>query len=388
MSASAETGEEGGGGVRLTVDIEGLNLEKLLRAAAQEGMMLGQVRRLEARTMRASLPVWQVKPLRALCERFGWELRESGAGPLVRAARFLRRRCMLAAGMALCAALVYVSSQMILAVNIEGARENVAEVRAFLQEAGVRPGRFKRMLSLDDLRGQLALRLPGLAFVGARYAGSTLMIDCQPAREGEQTMLGGSGMDIVAAQPGIITHIIAGSGTPQVEVGQAVRKGQVLISGQERTQGGEWRAVQAQGQVDARVWARGDARVSLFAQRTVETGQTRERITLKTPWSERVVKDAQPFETQDTSTRREPVVGLYLPLWREIETFAEITVVREAREKGDAASMAQGAAEEIAKKQCPLNALILDKWVDYSMIDDEFVYATVVLEYEDSIMTR
>lgn len=374
--------------MRLTVDIEGLNLEKLLRAAAQGGITLRQARRLEGRTMRVSLPFWQMKALRALCERFGWELREHSAGPVLRSARFLRRRCMLAAGMLLCAALVYASSQMILAVRVEGAQENVAEVRVFLQEAGVRPGRLKQSFSLDSLREQLALRLPGLSFAGVRYMGSTLLVDCQPAREGEQVMIAGSGMDIVATQSGIITHIYAGSGTPQVEVGQAVYKGQVLISGQERTQAGEVRTRQAQGEVRARVWARGDARVSLRVMRTVETGQTRTRVTIKTPWSERVVRDAQPFDEQDQSTRIEPVVGLFLPLWREIETYAEITVVPEAREKGDAASMAQGAAEEIAKKQCPSDAIILDKWVDYSMIDDEFVYATVVLEYEDSIGGR
>ena len=50
--------------------------------------------------------------------------------------------------------------------------------------------------------------------------------------------------------------------------------------------------------------------------------------------------------------------------------------------------MAQGAAQQLAKLKCPSSVEILDKWVDYSMIDDEFVYATVVLEYEQSIAVR
>ena len=82
------------------------------------------------------------------------------------------------------------------------------------------------------------------------------------------------------------------------------------------------------------------------------------------------------------------IVGLYLPLWREIETYAQTEVFSSPRDRGDAASMAQGAAEKIAKDQCPCDALILDKWVNYSMIDNEFVYATVVLEYETAIAGR
>ena len=372
----------------MTVEIEGINLEKLLRAAADGGLVVTHAQRCGPRRMRLRVHAYQMKRLQALCARFGWELREVRAGSLVRAARVLRRRAMLVPSMALAVLLVWLSSQMILAVRIDNAHENIAEVRRVLEDAGVRPGRMKAAFSIDELRTRLALRLPGLSFVGLRYAGSTLVCDCRSATLGEQADVPGEGQDIVAAQPGIITRISASSGTPLVTPGQAVVKGQVLIRGIERTQKGELRAVRAQGQVSARVYAKGEAKVSLTETTTVETGQTRTRVTVHTPWHEHVVRDAQPFDTQDVSRERQVVVGLYLPLWREIETYAQTEVFSSPRDKGDAASMAQGAAEKIAKDQCPYDALILDKWVNYSMIDNEFVYATVVLEYETAIAGR
>ncbi|MBR2111678.1 MAG: hypothetical protein IJ950_01790, partial [Helicobacter sp.] len=69
-------------------------------------------------------------------------------------------------------------------------------------------------------------------------------------------------------------------------------------------------------------------------------------------------------------------VGLYLPLWREKTTYAETQIFEEEQSRSDVASIAQGAAEEIAKKDCPYDALILDKTVDYSMIDNEFIPST------------
>ncbi|MGN0772998.1 MAG: sporulation protein YqfD [Candidatus Ventricola sp.] len=374
--------------MHVTVEIEGINLEKLLRAAADGGLVVTHAQRCGPRRMRLRVRAYQMKRMQALCARFGWELREVRAGSLVRAARFLRRRALLAPSLALGALLVWLSSQMILAVRIDNAHESIAEVRRVLEDAGVRPGRLKAAFSIDELRARLALRLPGLSFVGLRYAGSTLVCDCRSATLGEQADVPGEGQDIVAAQPGIITRISASSGTPLVTPGQAVVKGQVLIRGVERTQKGELRAVRAQGQVSARVYAKGEAKVSLTETTTVETGQTRTRVTVHTPWHERVVRDAQPFDTQDVSRERQVVVGLYLPLWREIETYAQTEVFSSPRDKGDAASMAQGAAEKIAKDQCPYDALILDKWVNYSMIDNEFVYATVVLEYETAIAGR
>lgn len=370
------------------VEIEGLNLEKLLRAAAEAGIPLRDVRRVGARTMRARVSAMHLKALRLLCERYGWVVREREAGLLVGAGRFLLRRCMLAVGAALCVLTVYAASHLLLAVETLHAGAYAAAVREELAAAGAVPGRPKSMISTDALRGRLEYALPGLSFVGVRFAGSTLIVDCREAREGEQAAVPGQGMDIVAGEAGIVTRIWASSGTPQVRPGQAVRAGQVLISGQARTGGGATRPVRAEGQVTARVFARGDARVSLWETRTVETGETRRRVTLFAPWGERVVREAEPFDTQDVSARIEPIVGLYLPAYRRIETFAATQVFRSRRKESDARSMAQGAAEEIAKKQCPTGTEPLDKWTEYSMIDNEFVYATVVIEYERDIARR
>ena len=290
--------------------------------------------------------------------------------------------------MLLCVLLVFVSSQMILRIGIEHTGANAAAVRRVLAQEGVHVGMLKKALELGTLRARLAHALPGLAFAGVEYRGSTLVLTGYQAVEGEELSVAGRGTDIVAARSGIITRISASNGTPVVKPGDAVHKGQVLIAGYERGERGTQIPVIAQGQVSARVYFGGEAQVSLRQSRTVETGQTRTRVTLCTPWFRKVIREAEPYASQDESLERQRIVGLYLPLWREIETFAQTEVFQEARDRGDAASMAQGAAEKIAVKQCPPGALILDKWVNYSMIDNEFVYASVVLEAEASIAGR
>lgn len=374
--------------MRILVHIGGLNLERLLRTASVEGLALGRVRRMDERTMCALVWFWQLGALRRLCARCGWELREVRAGAPVRAARMLADRRMLAAGVAAGVALVYLLSQTVLAVRIDGAGESVAEVRRLLAQEGVAPGRLKAALSISHLQDALALGLPGLSFAGVRFAGSTLVVECEPAREGELLEIAGNSADVVAAQDGIVTRIWVSSGTPLVEPGQAVRKGQVLVRGEERAGGGEPVKTRAQGQVLARVWARGDARASLWRERTVETGETRMRVTLHTPWYERVVVDAQPFDSQDASVRTEPLVGLYLPVYRRIETFAQTVVNKTPRAEEEAKEDARGAAEALAKNKCPSGAEILDKSTEYSKINDEFVCATVILEYERDIASR
>jgi len=373
--------------LHVTVCIEGINLEKLLRTAADSGIVIRSLRRKDTRAMQLRVRADQLKQLQSLCEQSGWDCSIVNTGRFIRFLYLLRTRPVLIPSFLLAVLLVMLSSQMILRIEITGAGKSTAQVRRVLADEAVQPGRMKRFVSLDNLRAQLAYRLPDLAYAGAYYAGSTLVIDCRGAVDGEKLALDGSG-DIVAAQSGIVSRIWASSGTPLVQPGQAVHKGQVLIAGFERSEKGMQIPVQAQGSVLAKVYVSGEAKVSLHHIRVVETGQTRTCITVHTPWSQRVIREAAPFASQTTDKRIQRVVGLYLPLWREIETYAQTEVFREERSRGDAASMAQGAAEKIALKQCPPDALILDKWVNYSMIDNEFVYASVVLEIEAPIAGR
>ena len=102
----------------MTLEIEGLNLERLLHTAAAAGLVLGDVQRVDVRAVRVRLPVWKRKRLLALCERYGWQVREVSPGMLLRAARMVRKRCALGVAAALFVGLMYASSAMVWAVRV------------------------------------------------------------------------------------------------------------------------------------------------------------------------------------------------------------------------------------------------------------------------------
>lgn len=372
----------------LTMEVTGLNLERLMSLAAAEGILVRNVRRTDERRIILQIGAHERLAFEALCERYGWKHRVAAKGFTLRALLSIKRRPSAVCGAALYILLMIISSSMIWHVRIEHAGKDAGEVRSYLQSVRIGPGRRKQSVSVSELRDALLLRLPDLAHVSVYYEGSVLAIDCQPSIEGEEALLPGSGRDIVASRDGIVTGIVVQSGTPVVSVGQAVRAGDVLIRGEERGEKQSLYPVIAQGEVTARVWARGEAKASRKIRRTVETGAMRRRVILCFPWHSRVVSEARPFEKQDESVEIQPVVGLFLPLWRRIETFAEIEIIEEERSVSDAFSMAQGSAEQMAKNKCPAGVHILDKTVENSMIDNEYVYSAVVLEYESSIAVR
>ena len=186
--------------MNLTLELSGLNLERLLRTAGENGVRLQNVRRADERTMRVTVSAAQKGKLAALCGRYGWQMTEIRADWPLRLIRTMKRRWTLGAAMLLSVFWVFVSSEMIWRVEITGAGENIAEVRRCLARENARVGRLKKRVSTDRLAAELALAVPGLSHAAARYEGSTLVVACQQAREGERAGVDGTGRDIVAAR--------------------------------------------------------------------------------------------------------------------------------------------------------------------------------------------
>ena len=65
--------------MNLTLELSGLNLERLLRAAGACGVRMKNVRRMDERTMRVVVPAAQKKRMAALCEKYGLALIEDAA---------------------------------------------------------------------------------------------------------------------------------------------------------------------------------------------------------------------------------------------------------------------------------------------------------------------
>lgn len=164
--------------MNLTLELSGLNLERLLRTAGENGVQLRNVRRADERTMRVTVSATQKGKLEALCGRYGWQMTEVRADWPLRLIRTMKRRWTLGAAMLLSVFWVFVSSEMIWRVEITGAGENIAEVRRCLARENARVGRLKKRVSTDRLAAELALAVPGLSHAAARYEGSTLVVAC------------------------------------------------------------------------------------------------------------------------------------------------------------------------------------------------------------------
>lgn len=359
---------------------EGLNIERLIRQAGEQGIALSGLKRSGPRKLIGMVTEDDLPQLSELALSGGWRFeagRRRGAG---RWLDTLKRRWMLAAGCLLAAAALAVASQLVWRIKINDAGIYEADLKSYLAVLEVRPLRWKRSLDLGAIRDSLEWRYPEVAWIECGFRGMTLTVTVvEGVASGEALTHLGSG-DVVAARDGVVESIVTLAGTAQVKAGETVRAGQVLILGEERTADDLVRPVSARGKVLARVWDGSSVRMSVRERETVYTGRQQQVTVAACPWFDLWKTEASGFEQQDIAVRTMPLGGLFLPFTLRFETRMEADVSLQNRDLEQVKTEAAIAAMRGLREKVGGDDVFLTKWVDYSMIDDENLLAVAVGE--------
>ena len=348
---------------------EGLNLERLIRQAAEEGVLLRRLRR-QGRRLTACVPEKQLGIVSSLCERGGWRFvpgRRHGAGRLL---EMLERRWLAGVTLLLVSVAVVAGSMMMWRVEIVDGGSYEADLRMYLDVLEVTPVRWKQSVDTAWLRDTLEWRYPEVAWIEVGWRGMTLCITLHEGQPmGETVSLAGC-CDVVASRDGIIEQIITLAGTPQVQVGELVKAGDVLIRGEERGAQETVHPVAARGTVLARVWDGAAVSVPTTETRTVYTGREQERVSVLTPWFPMWPDPGSDFAQQDESIREVPLGGLFLPVTIRYTRCMEAEITLVQRDPEAVKAEAGVAALRKLREKIGVRDKLIDKWVEYSMIKD------------------
>ena len=332
--------------------------EKLISRASEEGVRFEYLSRPDARTLDAWVNAADGRAFSALLDGLSIEYRVAGAEGFARLARFLRRRVALIPSAAAAVAVVIALSMRIWVVSVSGAGDEAA-VRRVLGDLGVRPGARKSAVDVSALSRQLEAALPEYAFFGVKASGVYLLVDARAADEAPQVYERADARDLVADADGVVLRVNTAAGRALVKPGDTVRKGDVLIAGEERVSAsGDTRRVRAQGSVTARLWTEGFSRFPLAREEKTRTGRVSQRVTLVTPFFEKCLSGADAFEDCETERETMAVVGLFLPakLVRETRyecgrtTKEEDVRALEAAAKARAVACARACAPDGARE--------------------------------------
>lgn len=146
-----------------------------------------------------------------------------------------RNRKMFAAGIFLCIAFLYTMSLFIWNIHIEGNYSRTTDVILdYLESEHIVHGMKKSRVDCKEIQSMIRIQFPDIIWVSAEIKGTRLIIRIRENMDSiavkEETQSNGP-QDIKAAREGIITSVLVRSGVSQIQAGDEVEQGQLLVQG-------------------------------------------------------------------------------------------------------------------------------------------------------------
>lgn len=379
------------------IRIEGLLLEKLIQRALSDGAHFISIVRTGDHAMDVEAAQEDGEMLLGLCRRYSISakvLKRQGKTVVL---DHLRHRWTALIGIALCASLIwlFLSRIWIIDVQFTGAQAssgNPEEIRRQLNGMDIHPGMLNR-LDTSLLSGKLEAALSGYSYVSAKSQGIRLLIEAAPEVPAPEIYDVSYSRDLYADTDGIVVSINVHSGIACVQPGDIIRRGQLLIRGEERITADEVRSIGALGEVMVRTWYEGCASGTLYETCAKPTGRTSSSAWLDLMGYTLPITTGEAFRQYDAQQRRIAIGGIFLPVEIAVENRFETadvileTDVESLSDRLCTLAMADAAAHLALFG--PDEYEIVGSWINYAAPGDGVFTARAVYEiYTDAAVTK
>lgn len=216
----------------LSASVTSASITSLLDALCKQGVMLREIKYIDDLNLELKVNVDDYRTLRKLARKRGDEVRllhTSGGYYIIK--KCLKRPVMLIF-LIFWLFLVLFLPGRILFFQVEGNKQlSDYEILSAAQQCGVGFGASRRHVKSEKVKNSLLSQIPQLKWIGVNTKGCVATISVKegvvPKRNSDRDNFG----NLVASRDCVITEITVTEGNTLCKVGQAVRKGQVLVSG-------------------------------------------------------------------------------------------------------------------------------------------------------------
>ncbi len=322
----------------VTARVVGAQPEEFLNLCARDGLLLWRMDRLDPFTLAVQVTGREYPRMCRLAAACQCEVQASQARGLPFFLRGFRRRYALLAGLVLCLVLGAVGGQVILTVEVSGNETIPNEViLGQLRLCGVGTGTWGPSVPIRAVENRVMRAMDDLAFFSLNLKGTkaeVIVRERDPIPKVKEETVP---TNIVATADGVITHLEPWRGDAQYVVGDAVRRGDILISGRIRLDPPPnveaelgTALVHADGKVLARTQRTMTAEIDLTARGKAYTGQeiTRRSLSVLGYRMNFYQNSGISYEKYDIISRLKswtPAAGKTLPVIWGKETYREYT---------------------------------------------------------------
>ena len=370
------------------VVIEGYYIERFINICNTKHILLWNLKRKNSITLYASISIKDFKSLRSICKKTKCKLKIQNKKGIPFTLRKYKKRKIFLGLLFLIVIIVIILSNFIWNIDVEG-NINIPreELLALAEENGLSVGKIKGGIDTKEVINKIRLERDDVAWVGIDIIGTNAVIKVVEADAKPDIINEEEYCNIVADKDAMITKVIARNGTPVVEEGSVVKKGDILIAGWMEGKYTGRQYVHSQGEIEAKVWYTATEKIELKETKKIETGNEENKYSVKiNNFQINLPKSIPNFEKYDTieaSKKLKLFSNFYLPFelitytYKEYKEETVIHSIEEAKQIG-VERAEEKLVNEIKDKE------ILDKQIKVKT-ESEYLLVEVTFEVKEKI---
>ena len=329
----------------LTITIEGYYIERFINICKNKKIAIWNLKRNEQISITFKAGVNDFKDICNIAKKVKCKVKiKNKKGLPFLLYRYKKRKIFLIL-LIMIASIIVLSSNFIWNVEIKEENGNILEnIEGDIEEAGLKVGELKSKINTKDIINKIRLERDDIAWMGIELKGTNAIVKIVKADAKPEIIDENEYCNIVADKAGVITKINSQSGTANVQVGDTVNVGDVLINGWMEGKYTGIRYVHSKGEIEARVWYTEYKNLNYKTTERRETGLYENKYSLKiNNFKINFQKGVSKFKIYDkieTENKFKIFSDFYLPISiikttnKEIEEIQKIYQVDEAKKLG------------------------------------------------------
>lgn len=266
---------------RWSLVVDDPSVPGLINAMTQENIAFFGLHCPSAITAEFQVLHRDIAAVKAILEKRGSTVRQCKPyGPHILFARLFHRRWLWVNAL-LWTVVLLVSSLFVWRIEVDGNVEVTdGEILRTMEQLHAGIGSFWPRFDGEALQTQMLLDMPELQWVGINYGAGLVRVTVREREIAPELTDNREPMNIIAKTDGVVSHISALQGQTKVAEGEAVEKGQLLISGFAESPTGAARKVHALGTVEARTYRTLSVKQPAAVTQKAYTGRKSYKISL------------------------------------------------------------------------------------------------------------
>lgn len=306
-----------------------------------------------------------------------------------------KKRKAFILGILLFSLLIYVLSLNIWNISVKGGRTYTSEtILEFLESQDIYIGKKINDIDCRKIEENIRETYTEIGWVSAEIKGTNLIINLKETMMPTKSKSNETPSHITATKNGIITKIVTRSGTPMVDAGDVVKKGDILVSGVVEIIGDNdillsKEAVVADADIYAKTYYEYEDTFKLSTKEKEYTGDSKTDYIIRILFKERILyKHRITYTNYDIITEEsifQPLANFYLPLSLTMVNYNEYIENDKTYTKDEAINVAKSKLTRVLNNLKENDVIIHDNDIKF-VIDKDSCTAKGNIIVEESII--